>query len=402
VAAAAFIHLVDATDGTVRDLTVGERVLPCGSVDWAPSARAVVVSQPTDLLSHVLGYPGLILERRLDGGEPRPVAWLPIRLPRGGFGFSSLAVLDRHRLILDEALILAELREVALDADGEAREERQLTTGLSRDRQPAYAPHGDSVIFSSNRSGNVDLWICDRATGRLRQLTDDAASDWDPAFTPDGESMLWSSDRTGNMEVWMSAADGGGARQVTTDGRDAENPTMTPDGAWIVYASGNQDKLGVWKIRPDGTEATQLLAGPYLLPEVSPDGEHVLCVGVRDLGVVLNVIRLEDGELLPFEILINPTERQEDVMLGRGRWTPDGRGIVYIGQDERGHSGVYAQDFDPAGGTEASRRPLAGFSRRYTTESLGISPDGRRVTIAATIEQRTLKLVEGLDLKSWR
>ena len=60
------------------------------------------------------------------------------------------------------------------------------------------------------------------------------------------------------------------------------------------------------------------------------------------------------------------------------------------------------QDFAPAGGTEDTRRPLAGFSRRFTTESLGVSPDGRHVTIAATYEQRSLKLVEGLDLRSWR
>jgi len=89
-------------------------------------------------------------------------------------------------------------------------------------------------------------------------------------------------------------------------------------------------------------------------------------------------------------------------MFGRARWTPDGRGIIFVGQDDQGHSGVYVQDFDPERDTSGSRRPLAGFSHRYATETLGMSPDGRSLAISATVEQRTIKLVEDLDLKYWR
>ena len=402
VSAAASLILVDARDGSARDLELTERPLPYGAVDWAPSGDAVVACQPTDLLSHVLGFPGLVFESPVDAPEARPVAWLPVRLPRGGWGFSTLAVLDRHRLVLDEQVTMAELREISLDEQGRPGAVRVLTSGLSRDRQPAYSPDGRTIVFSSNRSGNVDLWLYDRQGGQLRQLTDDSASDWDPAFSADGRTVLWSSDRSGAMEVWLAAVDGSGARQVTADGRDAENPTMTADGQWIVYASGNQDKLGIWKIRPDGTDAVMLQAGPYLLPEVSPDGRHVLAVSTPDLGFMVSVMSIEDGSLLPFAIAIEPRERQQDLMLGRGRWTPDGRGIVFIGQDDDGRSGVYVQDFVPEGGTDATRRALGGFAREYTSESLGVSPDGRSLTISATFEQRTVKLVENLDLKHWR
>ncbi len=402
VAGVATMMLVDAEDGTMRDLELTDRPLPFGAVSWAPSGDAVVVSQPTDLLSHVLGYPGLILESPVDQPAPRPVAWLPVRLPRGGWGFSSTAVLDRHRLVLDEQLTLAELWEVSLDADARPGEVRVLTSGLSRDRQPAYSPDGRTIVFSSNRSGNIDLWLCDRQSGELRQLTDDAASDWDPAFSADGQSLLWSSDRSGAMEIWMSAADGSGARRVTDDGRDAENPTLTPDGQWIVYASGNLDKLGIWKIRPEGRDAVLLQPGPYLLPEISPDGRLLLAVTTRDLGYQINVMRVDDGSLLPFAIAINPRERKQDLVLGRCRWTPDGHGVVYIGQDEEGRSGVFVQDFIADGGAAAPPRAVAGFSREYASESLGVSHDGRSITYSATFEQRTLKLLENLDLKYWR
>ena len=49
-----------------------------------------------------------------------------------------------------------------------------LTRGSSIDRQPAFSPDGDSVIFASNRSRNLDLWVLSRKDGSLKRLTDDA------------------------------------------------------------------------------------------------------------------------------------------------------------------------------------------------------------------------------------
>jgi Tol biopolymer transport system component len=100
---------------------------------------------------------------------------------------------------------------------------RPLTDGTSADRQPAYSPDGRSIIFASNRTGNLDIWTVDLQLGGLRQITDDPARDWDPAFTPDGRHVLFSSDRTGALEVWIADADGGNARQVTRDGVDARH-----------------------------------------------------------------------------------------------------------------------------------------------------------------------------------
>ena len=182
-------------------------------------------------------------------------------------------MVSEGRLVFDQVRSRLNLREV--DAGGPCGEPRMLTQGRSDDRQPAYSPDGDQIVFSSNRSGNLDLWLVDRTTGALRQLTDDPAQDWDPGFTPTAATSCWSSDRSGNLEIWVADADGTGARQVTRDGRSAENPTATPDGEWIVYVSSHPDRLGVWKIRADGTEATHLVADSFLVPEVSPDGRHV-------------------------------------------------------------------------------------------------------------------------------
>jgi len=115
------------------------------------------------------------------------------------------------------------------------------------------SPDGSRVVFSSNRSGNMDLWVLETRTGALHQLTDDPARDWDPGFTPDGRHVLWSSDRSGHLEIWMASTDGSGARQVTHDGVDAENPNATPDGRFIVYTSGKAQRLTEsLGVSPDG------------------------------------------------------------------------------------------------------------------------------------------------------
>jgi Tol biopolymer transport system component len=102
--------------------------------------------------------------------------------------------------------------------------------------------------------------------------------------------------------------------------------------------------------------------------------------------------------MVPFEIELPRKELHENVVIGRARWTPDSQGIVYVGQDDEGHSGIYVQDFVPGSNTAGSRKPLAGFSRDFTTESFGVSPDGRSIVISAMSQRRSLKLAEYVSL----
>jgi hypothetical protein len=67
-----------------------------------------------------------------------------------------------------------------------------------------------------------------------------------------------------------------------------------------------------------------------------------------------------------------------------------------VGQDAAGRSGVFSQDFDPERDTSGSRRPVAGFSQEYWTESFGLSPDGARLTISTLEESSSIMLAEGV------
>lgn len=377
-------------DGKSRQELPGTRVI--SSVAWVNDGREVLYFENESALEGGLGVSAgaaNVIRRGVPFGSVERLSWSPS-------GSMVLDVLAPGTVVFDSCSPRASLREFAVNGSAPVGA-RWLTRGNANDRQPAYSRDGEWVVFSSNRSGNLDLWQVSQRTGVVRRLTEDAAEDWDPAFMPDGRHVVWSSNRSGHFEVWMANADGSGAVQVTNDGVDAENPTATADGNWIVYVSTNPRKAGVWKVRPDGRDATRLIAGTFAMPEVSPEGRYALYSSNYLTGrVPLRVVEVATGASVPFEIEIAVPAGKPRVALGRARWMPDGRAIAFIGQDEEGVAGIYVQDFAPGRDTRASRRKLGGFDAELTTESFGISPDGSRMVIASWEQLFSLMLAERL------
>ncbi|HTA70354.1 MAG TPA: hypothetical protein VK776_18830 [Bryobacteraceae bacterium] len=370
------IFVVDAESGRSHTIGATSGGFAILSIAWNGSGNDLLYSQAESV--SLTGAAGRIVQQNLVSGGTQTLFWSPY----AGLIFD---VAGPGTIVFGTGSPRQNVREVGVH--GGSEKSRWLTRGNSTDRQPAYSPDGEWVIFSSNQSGNLDLWEVSTKTGASHRVTDDPAEDWDPDFTADGKQIIWSSNRSGHFEVWIAAADGSGARQLTQDGVDAENPTATPDGNWIVYSSGNPAKNGVWKVRKDGSQATRLVAGPTLVPDVSPDGQYCLYVpNVTGKPYQVKVLRLADGSAVPFEILSD--------VFPRSRWMPDGRAIAFIGQDEKGVRGVFVQDFAAGQDTAKTRRPLGGFDTDSTAESFGIAPDGTRMAIAAREQLSSLMMAE--------
>jgi len=380
------IFLVGADGGEKRSILTPRAGFAISSLAWS-SREEVIYFQNESALEGGLGTnagTANIIRQNVRTGQAEKISWSPD-------SSTLIEIVGPGRLIFDTCSPRASLREVAPGAPSG----RWLTHGQANDRQPAYSPDGEWVVFSSNRSGNLDLWEVSTKSEVVRRLTEDEAEDWDPVFASGGRQILWSSNRTGHFEIWVADADGSGARQLTHDGVDAENPTPTPDGRWIVYASTNPAKEGLWKIRADGAQATRIVPGNYAYPEVSPDGRYVVyCADYLTERVSLRVAEVASGAIVPFEIRIGVPAGKPGLALGRARWMPDGRSIAFIGQDDKGVNGVYAQNFTPGSNTATTRRPLAGFDPERTTESFGISPDGARVIIASWEQLFSLVIAE--------
>jgi Tol biopolymer transport system component len=370
------IFVADVDSGKSRTIGATSGGFAILSIAWNGSGDDLLYSQAESVSLN--GAAGRIVRQNLVSGGTETLFWSPY----AGLIFD---VAGTGTVVFGTGSPRQNVREAAVR--GGSAKSHWLTRGNSTDRQPAYSPDGEWVIFSSNQSGNLDIWEVSTKTSAARRLTNDPAEDWDPDFTADGKQIVWSSNRSGHFEVWIAGADGSGARQLTQDGVDAENPTATPDGDWIIYSSGNPAKGGVWKIRRDGSQATRLVAGSTLVPDVSPDGRYCLYVpNTSGKPYRVKVLRVADGSPVQFEILSD--------IFPRSRWMPDGKAIAFIGQDEKGVRGVFVQDFAAGQDTAATRKPLGGFDADSTAESFGIAPDGMRMAIAAREQLSSLMMAE--------
>jgi dipeptidyl aminopeptidase/acylaminoacyl peptidase len=76
-------------------------------------------------------------------------------------------------------------------ADGKTR--RQLTTTLRSDRHPRWSPDGKRILFQSNRSGALQLWVIDVGGGEARQLTTISTGAHTGTWSRDGKHIAFQS-----------------------------------------------------------------------------------------------------------------------------------------------------------------------------------------------------------------
>jgi gamma-glutamyltranspeptidase len=196
-------------------------------------------------------------------------------------------------------------------------------------RNPAYARDGRLAV-----SVRGDLWIVSKA-GEWTQLTSGPAWDREPSWTADGSSVVFSSDRSGKLDLWRVAATGGEPERVTTSSLPDGEPSVARDGR-IVFVRGRLGAAALWVRSPSGTESrlTRDRAAEQW-PSVSPDGARVAYVSIAD-GTHKLHLRSLDG--------VRDTVVLTDPRIERPAWSPGGDRLTWTASGARG--GVYVTPID--------------------------------------------------------
>jgi TolB protein len=113
---------------------------------------------------------------------------------------------------------------------------------------PAYSPDGRTIAFSrSTDAFNSDIFLMDADGSRLRRLTmsqgthDKLAEEMTPAWSPDGRTLVFTSNRDGNLELYAIDRTGRNERRLTSTPRlDEENPRFSRDGKRILYVANGR------------------------------------------------------------------------------------------------------------------------------------------------------------------
>ena len=163
-----------------------------------------------------------------------------------------------------------------------------LIGGEGYDAEATVSPDGRFIIFTSTRSGDLELWRYEMATGDLLQLTDELGYDGGAFFSRDSKKIVWRASRpTGEdadvyrellakglvepkaLNLFVADIDGSNVQQVTDLPGANWAPFFHPSGEKIIFTSNhhsmdqggrlfdlfmiNTDGSGLEKITHSGT-----------------------------------------------------------------------------------------------------------------------------------------------------
>jgi tricorn protease len=119
-----------------------------------------------------------------------------------------------------------------------------------------------------------DIWTADDNGQNVRRITVNKARDVYPRFSPDGRWIAFSSDRNGNLDVFIVPSEGGAAKQLTFHSADDVVLGWTPDSHSVLFASARGDDFAgkLYTVSIDG--GMEHNAGPDMgvYGSYSPDG----------------------------------------------------------------------------------------------------------------------------------
>jgi Tol biopolymer transport system component len=189
------------------------------------------------------------------------------------------------------------------------------------------------------------------------------------AVTPDGRYVIFNA--SAESPLYRANSDGTGLFELVP--RNAGGAAVTPDGRTVLYSPWGSP--GLFRVPIEGGPPRQLIdrfVGGE--PIVSPDGQQILFKGGEPGTVIL--CRLPDCTHL------------KELKLKSAKWAPDGQGVAYVNEQDRGN--LWEQFFDgrpPRALTDLDDAQILEFAW---------SPDYKRLAIARGRVSHDLVLLKGL------
>lgn len=186
---------------------------------------------------------------------------------------------------------------------------KQLTDAPGYDAEATVSPKGDKIVFTSTRSGDLELWTMDIDGSNQKQITHGLGYDGGAFFSPDGTKLVFRASRPkgeaadryrsllkkdlvapSDMEIYVCDVDGSNLKQVTNLGNANWAPFFHPSGKKIIFSSNHHSEGGfhfnLFMINVDGTGLKQITFDDRFdaFPMFSFDGKKLVFSSNRNNG----------------------------------------------------------------------------------------------------------------------
>lgn len=181
----------------------------------------------------------------------------------------------------------------------------------------------EKIAFSSNRSGNWDIYVMNPDGSHQVRLTKNRGDDFSPVWSPTREEILFVSDRGGTADLYVIDADGGRLRKVFRDTAKRIEPAWAPDGERIVFHA----QLPQWSIQTatvHGRNVKQVASADPRggNPSWSPDGTEIAFVDDVRGSRRIRILTLGSGAVQTFL-------PKESPWMYSPAWSPDGEQLAF-------------------------------------------------------------------------
>jgi eukaryotic-like serine/threonine-protein kinase len=152
----------------------------------------------------------------------------------------------------------------------------KFVSSTLQDHTAEFSPNGKKVVFSSNRSGNDEIWVCDSdGTSAIQVTSLGGPSCGTPRWSPDGEKIVFDSSSDGQWDIYVVAASGGKPRRLTSQPSFEAIASWSRDGKWIYFCSDRSGTYQIWKMPAQGGEVAQLTYKGGFAAFESLDGKSI-------------------------------------------------------------------------------------------------------------------------------
>lgn len=236
--------------------------------------------------------------------------------------------------------------------------------GLSADVATAW----QTVLISSNRDGNAEIYLVDLGENTAKNLTDNRAEDTFPAWSPQGRQIAFVSSRSagGIFNVFVMDADGKNVQQLTNNpGKYTYNPVWSPDGKQILYNVRDNQGIVAMLMDADGSNARRLAENVWD-PVWSPDGKKIAFTRLTDAGFKIYIMDADGAN--PQDLGTNNNRQGWSYPA----WSGDGTKLLFGDLTDNNSVELFVADVD---GRNRARLTRAGGRNSFAAWS----PDGKRI-----------------------